>query len=474
MGIKKSAGGSSMYTKNKNRSMTEGPLFWKIAFFTVPIMLTGILQTLYGMADNIVVGRFSGDPEALAAVGSTGTTVNMILALVMGVAAGSGVIVAQLYGARRHGEVSLAVHTALMFSAICGVAIAIAFMPLTRGILELVGIREEIIDKSALYLRIVCTGFPALTVFNFGASILRAVGDSKTPLIILTVSGLTNILFNLLFVIVFKMSVSGVAFATIISQYVSAVWVVTVLGLRKDECYAFSFKRLGINLQLLWRMLRTGIPIGVQSLMFGVTNVLTTGAVNTFPTSTVTASTISGSIDSFTYVAMNSFQQAAMTFAGQNYGANKYSRIKKVMLYSIIQVTVVGIAIAQLELLFSEQLTSLFVDALDPNRELVVKTTGEIMVCVLSLYFLCGIFEALSGAFRGIGYTIAPTIITLVCMCLFRVLWILFVFPSESFNSISGLYALYPVSWTICLIAYAVWYIVSIRKKLSAKAQDTK
>lgn len=462
-----------MLSKTQKASLTEGPIFWRITAFALPIMLTGILQTLYNMADHIVVGRFSGDPDALAAVGSTGTTINLMLNLVIGIAAGVGVVVAQLYGAKRFDELSRAVHTAIAFSFICGIVLLVLFLPLSKPILELVGIREDIIDKSALYLRIICIGFPATTVFNFGAAVLRAVGDSKTPLYILSAAGITNVALNLLFVICFDMAVDGVAYATIISQYVSAVAVLAVLAHRKGEYYAFSPKKLAIDKRLLIRIVRNGVPIGIQSAAFSVSNVFITSAINTFPTTTVTANTIAGSIDGITYIAMNSYQQAAMTFSGQNYGAKKYSRVNKVVIYSLIQVTVVGLLVGMTELAFAEQLAGLFVDVNDPNRRLILETAHEIMKHILTFYFLCGIMEVFSGTLRGLGYALSPMLISFLGACVLRIIWVTVIFRIERFNNIPGLLMQYPVSWVITIAAFAIFFFGVARKRLNGMEEKT-
>lgn len=314
------------------RDFTEGPLFFRITLFALPIMATGILQVLYNMADSIIVGKFSGDPNALAAVGSTGPVNTLLVNLFLGIAIGAGIVVAQNFGAKRYDEVSKAAHTAMTFSVFIGLALGAIGFAATPYVLKFIGIRPEFIDQSTLYLRILMCGLPANAIYNFGASILRSVGDSKTPLIILSSTGLLNVGLNLVFVLGFGMTVDGVALATICSQYVSAILVVTVLVKRKSEPYSIKFSRLGIDGRLLRRMLRIGIPSGLSSCMYSIANIAIMSAINTFPPASVSAYSISANIEGVTYTAMNCFQHASMTFTGQNFGAKKNDRIKKVFL----------------------------------------------------------------------------------------------------------------------------------------------
>ena len=311
----------------KKRNFTEGPIFFKILTFALPIMITGVLQILYNMADNIVVGQFSGDPYALGAVGSTSSLNNLVITLIMGTAAGTGVVVAQCIGARRDRDVSRAVHTALIFSLFAGVALGAIGFIISRPVLTLIGTQESLLDSAVLYMRIISLGIPATAIYNFGSSILRSAGDSKTPLIILTSTGILNVLLNLFFVIVCGMSVDGVALATITAQYVSAFIVILILAKRKGEAYQFSFKKLCFDMILFKRIIRIGIPSGVQSSFFSIANIVLTNGINSFGMpEMITAYTICNNIDAITYVACNSFMQASLTFTGQTYGAMKYAR----------------------------------------------------------------------------------------------------------------------------------------------------
>ena len=454
------------------KDFTEGPIFFKITLFVLPIMLRGILQICYGMADNIVVGRFSSDPTALAAVGTTGSLINLMIALLMGIAGGVGIVISQLYGAKNFNPLSRAVHTAMVFSVIGGVVFSIGGLAAARGALEIMEVKEELLEGATLYVRIRAVGFLASAVYNFGASILGAAGDSKTPLLILASTGLVNVILNVVFVICLGMTVDGVATATVISEYLSAVIVVIVLMKRKSEPYAFSLKKLCFDTPQFMRMLKIGIPAGVQSALFGIANTTLISAVNTFPTSTVTAYTIAGNIDGISYTTMNSFSQAAATFTGQNYGARNYERVKKSFLYSLLQVTVVGVLICQLLLLTSHFVMGLYIDPSATDKDAIVTACDKILKVMLNTYVFCGIMEVLSGTLRGFGNAFAPMLVNLLCTCGFRLLWANFVFPLDRFNSIIGLMLVYPLSWTITYVPYAPLLVRTFKRFKSETKAD--
>ncbi len=467
--------------------LTEGPLFYRIFLFALPIMATGILQVLYSMADNIVVGRFSGDENALGAVGSTSSLTNLLINLLLGIAAGASVVIAQAYGARQEKVVSRAVHTALSFSLMGGLVFMAIALIISRPALILMGTEPNFLPGAILYYRIIAIGIPASAVYNFGAAVLRSVGDSKTPLIILASTGLANVGLNFLFVMGFNMSVEGVAIATIVSQYLSAIVVIAVLISRGNECYGFSFGKICIDGKLLSRILRFGVPSGIQSSLFSVSNIILTSSINSLATlpqygkHVVTAYTISGNIDALTYITCNSFHHAAMTFTGQNYGAQKYDRIKKVLFFSLIQVVAFGISIAQLELLFGQELSLLYIDSAlsEAEREHIIALTMEILTLLLNTYFICGVMDVLSGVLKGLGYAVAPMIMSLSGICGFRIFWVYAVFPS--LKTPSGLLLSYPLSWSLTAIMFAVtltfaWFKLKRDKRRidnTAKEKDT-
>ena len=457
--------------KSLKKNFVEGPLFFKIFTYAAPIMLTSVLQIVYNMADNIVVGQFSGDPLALAAVGSTSSLTSLIVNLLIGISGGTGVIVAQAYGAKHHDMVSRAVHTSVGFAFLGGIVFMAIGLLISRPALIWMDTKDELLDLATLYMRIVCCGIPASSIYNFCAASLRSVGDSKTPLIILSTSGIVNVILNMIFVILFGMNVDGVALATIISQYASAVWVLLVLIRRKNECYNLDPRRIRIELSVLGRVLRFGIPAALQGTMFNISNMLITSAANVFPTTDLSAKTIVSSIDGICYCALNSYFHAAMTVTAQNYGARKRDRIDKALVFSLIQVTVIGVLLGQLMLLFADPLTSLFIDSADPNKEAVIASASRMLSLLLQTYFLCGIMETFTGWLRGLGYSLMPTIVSVAGICGIRILWIYAFFPMDIFHSILGLYYCYPISWSITSAIFIVMCIFA-RKRIKRDFPD--
>lgn len=446
------------------RNLTEGPLFIPMIQFVVPIILTGMLQIFYNMADNIVVGRYSGDELALAAVGSTSSLSNLIINLLMGIAGGSGVVIAQSYGAKEYDKLSRAVHTSIVFSLIGGIAFCIFGLAISGPALTLMDTKEELMSRALLYMRIICAGIPAMSVYNFGAAALRSVGDSKTPLFILSLSGLTNVLLNLFFVIVCKMSVGGVAMATIFSQYISAIAVIMVLFKRKNKPYTLDVNKLKIDVPLLKRILKLGLPAGFQGTLFSISNIILTAGMNSLPTTDISGKTIAINIEGLVHTSMNSYLHAAMTFTGQNYGAKKPDRIKKSIIYALIQVTFVGVVGGQLLNLFGKPLASLYIDAADPNKEAVLEAALELMSFMLAVYFMCGIMDTLSGALRGLGYSMIPMFVSIGAICVLRAIWVFFVFPTDRFHSLIGIYTIYPISWFLGLATMSVALLILFKK----------
>lgn len=445
------------------RDFTEGPIFTSLLAFVIPLILTGMLQALYGIADNIVVGRFSGDPDALAAVGSTIPISNLAVHIQLGLSAGAGVVVAQLYGAKRDREVSDAVHTSMLFAVIFGVALMTAGVLLSDAILTLMGTKEDYFEKSLLYIRVIFLGIPGLSVYNYGAAVLRSVGDSKSSLYILMASGIMNVGLNLVFVIAFNMSVLGVALATIISQYFSGITVVVILMMRKGHSYTLNLRRLKIDGVLLKRSLRIGVPISLQSALFSTANIIIASAVNTFPKHIVSAKTIAFNLEEFTGTAMLSFSQATMAYAGQNLGARKYGRIKKLLVYSVIQVTVIGILMASAEILFARELALMYISPDDVMREEIISAVIDIFWVMLAPYFVCGIMHAVSGVLKGLGYSLTSMLAAAIGIVV-RVSWVLLIVPIERFHSIFWLAFSFPISWSVTIIMLFVFFLVAWRK----------
>ena len=465
-------------TKTKNllrRDFTSGRLFLPLLYFAIPIMLSGMLQTLYSIADNVIVGRFSSDPFALAAVGSTGSLSALIINLIIGVSAGSSVVIAQMHGARQESLVNRAVHTSLLFALIGGVIMMTLGLAICRPALSLIGTKPELLDSATLYMSIIFIGVPGSALYNFGSTALRATGDSKTPLVILGTSGLINVLLNLFFVIVCNMTVDGVALATIISQYLSAIAVIIVLHRRTDSI-AFRFSKLRIDVSILRRILRLGLPAGVQSSLFALSNVLIQSSVNTFSTPEIAGNTASANIEAFTYVAISSFHHAAVTVTGQNYGAARPDRIKKTFFYCILQCTMVHLILCAVQFPFFEQISYLFVNPDTESAELVVLATVRRLNILLIPYILCGIMDVISGTLRGIGMSVFPMCASLFGACAFRIFWSRVIFFLEPFNSPEGLYISYPISWILVCLIDLPCLIIGI-KKMSAnkrRSEDVK
>ena len=454
------------------KNFTEGPLFFRITLFAIPIMLTGFLQIAYNMADNIVVGKFSGDPNALAAVGSCGSLNALIINFLFGIGGGAGVVVAQFFGAGENAKLSRCVHTAMLLALLGGIGFGAIGFALGRPLLILMDTNPIVLDAATLYIRIICIGVPANAIYNFGSAILRATGNSSTPLIILGSTGLINVFLNLLFVISFNMSVSGVAIATVASQYASAVAVVAVLCMSRTSPYRLKLKKLRIEKPYLLRILRFGIPTGISSSMFSISNVFMTSAVNSFPITTVNANTIASQIDSITLTSMNCFGQAAMTFSGQNYGARKPERVMKSVGYSLIQTSLIGISVAVLELAFARQLIVLFLDASHPDAEGIIADAIVIMSLMLPSYAIFALMDSITGGIRGLGYSNTAMLINLICICGMRVVWIFGIHPR--IGTLWGLFLSYPVSWTLALIfAIVCFAFLFVRFKKSISRSQT-
>ena len=444
-------------------SLTDGPIFVRMILFVIPIILTGVLQVMYNMADNIVVGQFSGDPDALGAVGSTSSLTVLVTNVMISLSSGAGVVIAQFFGARDDDKVSRTVHTSMLFSLIGGVVFMIVGILVAGPVLKLIGTQDVYYDKAVLYMIIICCGIPATSIYNFGAAILRSVGDSKTSLYILSISGLVNVVLNLVFVIGCGLTVDGVAYATIVSQYISAIWVVIVLMRRRGVNYQLNLRKLRLELKLVSRILRIGLPIAFQSSLFSVSNIIITGSINTFPPHVVSARTIAFNIEGITYTVMSAFATTAMTFVGQNYGAKRFSRINKAVLYALIQVAVAGILVAQVEILFGRQLSDLYLSADDPNREAVIGAVLEIFDIMLATYFLCGIMETMSGVLKALGFSVTSMVASLIGLFV-RVGWILLLTPTERFHTIFGLFVSYTISWLVTILLLAICFVYAWRK----------
>ena len=451
---------------HRTMDMTEGPLLSKVLLFSLPIMLSGILQLLFNAADTIVVGRFAGN-EALAAVGSVGSLNNMIISLFIGLSVGVNVLVARFTGSREDERVSQTVHTAVVLSVAGGVLLAFVGFAAARPLLELMGSPEDVIDLAELYVRIIFLGMPVQMLYNFCAAVLRAVGDTKRPLYFLTIAGVVNIVLNLLFVIPLRMSVAGVALATIISQAVSAVLVVRSLMAMEGPTH-LHLRRLRIHPDMLVQIIRIGLPAGIQGSVFSLSNVVIQSSVNSFGSTVIAGNAAAMNVGNFVYQAMNTFQQAITCFAGQNIGARKPSRVITSMKVCMFWAVLFGTVLGLLSCVFGRQLLSLY------SADAQVIAAGlERLYIVCGPYFLCGIMDVMTGVLRGIGYSLLPMIVSLLGACAFRVLWVMTIFRAAP--SMGCLMASYPVSWTLtfvvlCVIFARLWS--RLRRSFTAEELD--
>lgn len=435
--------------------MTTGSILPKLLMFSLPLMLSSILQLLFNAADVIVVGRFEGE-NALAAVGSTGALINLIVNLFMGLSVGANVVIARYYGAGELKDTSRAVHTSVTISMVSGVILAVFGFLMARTFLVWMGSPDDVLPLAALYMRIYFLGMPFNMLYNFGAAVLRAVGDTQRPLIFLMLAGVINVILNLIFVIVLHIGVAGVALATIISQGVSATLVLLCL-LRSEGAIHVNLRKLGVDLDKLKEITRIGLPAGLQGVFFSLSNVLIQSTVNSFGSIVVAGNSVSANIEGFIYVAMNAMHQAAITFTSQNLGAQKYVRIRKVCLLSVLSVTVIGIALGCVALLFKDALLSIYSDVPE------VIAAGEIRLLIIaSTYFLCGIMDVLCGALRGLGSTVLPMVVSILGACAFRIFWIYCVLPFN--RTLNMLYISYPVSWIITAAVHAVCFARMLRR----------
>lgn len=435
--------------KTRRRDFTEGPIFSQLIVYAIPVILTALLQYFYGMADNIVVGKFSGDEFALAAVGATAELTRLMTNLLMGVGAGAGIIVAQAFGAGDKDRLSKAVHTSVTFSGVAGIFFAFIFYFAAEPALNLMGINPAFIDSSILYVKITAFGVPAAAIANYSASIFRSVGDSKTPLVILSLSGIVNVILNLVFVVFFSMTVDGVALATVISQYLSAVLLIWVLIKRKNCEYAFSFKNAGISLPILKGSLILGIPQAIQSSALNLANVLLVSTMNTFDGYTFTAYTINCQMQSIPDCIAVGFVVACATFTAQNYGAKNCLRIRKTLIYSLSQVAAFSFLTGIIIVILNEPIAMLFMPNDSLGSETVLSTLKDMNKVVLTTYFIVGMLQTLSSSLRGLGRSILQMILHVSGIFVTRFIWIFSVFPK--IGTPTGLLLCYPVSWIITL-----------------------
>ena len=440
--------------------MCNGPIFKKLIIFAIPLILSGCLQLLFNAADIIVVGRFTGS-QALAAVGSTSALINLLVNLFIGISVGANVVLGKYIGARDDENASKTVHTAIFISIVGGILMIFIGFFFSKPLLELMATPEDVIDLSSLYMRIYFVGMPFFMLYNFGAAILRSIGDTKRPLYFLLISGIINVVFNLFFVIVLHMGVAGVALATMISEGISAGLILLCLK-HMDGPLHFKLKNMRFHKDLALKMLEVGLPAGLQGIIFSISNVLIQSSVNSFGSVVMAGNTAASNIEGFVYTSMNAVYQTSLSFTSQNFGAKKFDRIDKILIECLGIVALVGLVLGQGAYFFGQQLLSIYT-----NDRHVIQYGIERLSVIAATYCLCGMMDTMVGSLRGVGYSILPMLVSLTGVCVFRVIWIFTVF--KSLHTQFSLYVSYPISWTITIIAHMLCFLV-VRKRIRKEA----
>lgn len=446
--------------KSYEIDMCSGPLLSRILLFAVPLICSGVLQLVFNATDIIVVGRFVSS-NAMAAVGSTSSLINLLVNFFIGISVGANVLVARFRGANDYDDAQETVQTALITAVIGGFGLIAAGMLLARPMLEWMATPEEVIDQAVLYMRVYFVGMPATMLYNFGAAILRAVGDTRRPLYFLTLAGIVNVAGDLLFVLVLDMGVAGVAAATVISQIISATLIVLCLT-RQDGMCNVNLRRMKFHRDKFLRMMQVGLPAGLQSVIFNISNVLIQSSINSFGAIAVAGNTAASNIEGFVYTSMNALYQTSLSFTSQNLGAKQYYRIDKVLVRCLALVFVIGLVLGNGAHLLGQVLLGIYSG--DPE----VIEYGLMRLGVVSVtYCLCGMMDVVAGSVRGMGYSILPMLVSLAGACLFRIIWIFTVFQWQ--HTLFSLYISYPISWALTICAHLVCYFAVRRRVFPQK-----
>ena len=453
-------------SKKYEIDMTNGPILRKMLRFAIPVMFSGLLQLLFNAADIIVVGRFAGD-SALAAVGAASSPLNLVVTLLIGTSMGVNVTVAKAYGAGREKEIHDSVHTAILLAVIGGVILAIVGLISCTALLKVTGTPDEILPLSKRYMDILFIGIPIMALYNFGAGIFRARGDTKRPLYYLLVAGVLNVCLNLFFVIVIGMAVAGVALATVLSQAVSMSLIIGTL-MRENGPFKLKLRELRLHKSKVKPILVIGIPTGIQGMLFSVSNMVIQSSINSFGKIVMAGSSAAASIEGFTFVTMDACAQSAVTFTSQNMGAGKIERVPQIFRKAVIMVAVVGFLFGNITYTFGRPLLGIY----SQNPEVVDQGMIRLMfMCVP--YFVCGIMNTIPGVIRGMGYSIVTTIVTIIGVCGLRIIWIGTVCQLPGCNTIEWVYASYAMSWVVTAIAHYVYYKIVYKKTLKTFGSKT-
>ena len=437
--------------------MCNGPILSKMLRFSIPLMCSSVLQLLFNAADIVVVGRWAGD-NSLAAVGSNSALIGLLTNLFVGLAVGANTMAAKCYGAHDRDELHRVVHTSILLSIISGLILTVVGVFGARTILIWMQTPANVLDLAALYLRIYFLGMPATMVYNFGAALLRAEGDTQRPLYFLSLAGVVNIVLNLFFVIVCHLDVAGVAIATVISQCISAALVLRCM-VKDTGPLHLDLKKMRLHPSALSQILRIGLPAGFQGILFSLSNVVIQSSVNTFGEVTMAGNSAAANIEQFVYVSMNAMYQATISFVSQNYGAGNYHRIRKIVIRAQCCVLVVGVVLGNAATLAGRVLLSIY------TTSPAVIDAGLIrMRIVCTTYAVCGMMDVMVGGLRGIGYSVMPMLVSLVGACGLRLLWIATIFQLPQFHTIQMLYWSYPVSWTITVAVHVLCFLWALKR----------
>ena len=452
--------------------MTKGSILKNLLLFAIPLACTSILQLLFSAADMVIVGQFSKDSQlAVGAIGSVHHLIELFVNFFMGLSIGATILIARYFGSNREKDMSETVHTAILVSLFSGIILTVLGIILSEKLLVLMNTPPEMFDLANTYLRIYFGGIVSTMVYNFGSAILRAVGDTKRPLIFLAISGVLNVGLNVFFVLVLNMSVEGVAIATVISQTLSAILVLWCLSKEKGAL-KLSLKKLRIDKQKAWKILKLGIPAGLQSTMFSISNIIIQKSINGFGYLTVSGHSAVLSIEGFVYAPMDSFHHAALSFVAQNIGAGKYKRVKKAVIIAPLCAMTVGLVLGYASYIFGDSLLRIYITDTNPEIvNLIVQKGLERMGTVCTFYFMCGAMNGLSGIMRGAGYSLTPTLINLIGVCGIRLLWIYTIFALPAYHTINALLFSYPLTWGLVILSLLVFYFTVARRGIKRQCE---
>ena len=448
--------------KSYEIDMCSGPLLSRILLFAIPLICSGVLQLVFNATDIIVVGRFVSS-NAMAAVGSTSSLINLLVNFFIGISVGANVLVARFRGANDFDDAQETVQTALITAVAGGFVLIALGILLARPMLVWMATPDEVIGQAVLYMRAYFIGMPATMLYNFGAAILRAVGDTRRPLYFLTLAGLVNVAGDLLFVLVLDMGVAGVAVATVISQIISATLIVLCL-MRQDGMCNVNLRRMRFHRDKFLRIMQVGLPAGLQSVIFNISNVLIQSSINSFGATVVAGNTAASNIEGFVYTSMNALYQTSLSFTSQNLGARQFGRIDKILVRCLALVFVIGLVLGNGAHLLGQTLLGIY------TGEPEVIAYGMMRLGVVSVtYCLCGMMDVVAGSVRGLGYSILPMLVSLVGACVFRIIWIFTVFQWQ--HTLFSLYISYPISWALTICAHLVCYF-AVRRRVFPRTAE--